>query len=106
MVGGLLVAALPAVEDADAGQRVGLGGTVIAVAGGAQRMGVDGQAFGDAGIEVTADRGGQPGGVAGPAVAGGVDGDRDQGGQLGIQPDPGGCQVSELGHGRGRARAR
>ena len=53
-----------------------------AAAGGFECVAEDGEAFGEvaATVKVTEEGGGQPGGVAGPAVVGGVPGDRDQGG--------------------------
>jgi hypothetical protein len=45
--------------------------------------------------------------MGGPAVGGGVFGDRDEGGALGFQPVPGSVRVSQIrggGPGRGDAR--
>src|SRR5258705_399189 len=88
VLGGLLVTALPHVNDAKIGQGVGFGGAVTRLAGGVPGVGVDAQRVGEvsAGIEVTEQGSGQPDGVSGPAVGGGVRADGDQVRSFGIQP--------------------
>jgi hypothetical protein len=102
---GLLVAALPPVDDAEVGQRFRFGGAVARVAGGVPGAGVDSDGLGvvAAGIEVAEQDGGQPGGVAGPAVGGGVHRDRDQAGSLAVQPGP---RRGRAGHRRGGVASR
>ena len=86
VLGGLLVTALPHVNHANIGQGVGFGGAVIRLAGGVPGVGVDAQRVGEvsAGIEVTEQGSGQPDGVSGPAVGGGVRADGDQVRSFGI----------------------
>ncbi|HEY5018946.1 MAG TPA: hypothetical protein VIJ82_05390 [Streptosporangiaceae bacterium] len=77
---GLLVAALPQVNTAEVGQGRRLGRAVADLPGRAAGMTVHGGRLPEvaAYIEITEQRGGQPDGMAGPAVPGGMHDDRDQ----------------------------
>src|SRR5215470_17847292 len=100
--GGLLVAALPPVDEAKIGQGVARGGAVTRLAGGVPGVGVDAQRVGEVstGIEVTEQGGGQPDGVSGPAVGGGVRADGDQVWSFSIQPGKRGGWVGQRWGGR------
>src|SRR5262249_54432628 len=75
---------------------------VTRLAGGVPGVGVDAQRVGEvsAGIEVTKQGGGQPDGVSGPAVGGGVRADGGQVWSFGIQPGKGGGRVGHRWGGR------
>ena len=82
VVSGLLEAALLPVGIADLVEGRCLGGAVTGAAGGIERVTEDGERprGSDRRAKVAGEGGGQPGGMAGPAVGGGVRGDRHQGG--------------------------
>ena len=98
------VAALVQVDEAQAGQGVGLGVTVADLCRGAAGVAVDDDGLGEvtAGVEVAEQGSGQPGGMAGPAMRGGVHGHGDQIGPLGVQPRPRRGQVLNGAAGRSR----
>src|SRR5580693_742385 len=88
VVGGLLVPALPPADDAEVGERHRLGGAVAEQAGRVVRAAVDRHRVSvvAARLQVPVQDGGQPGHVTRPALGGGVQRDRDQGGAFGVEP--------------------
>ncbi len=88
VVGRLLVATLPPADDAEVGERGGLGGAIADEASGLAGMAVNDHGVGmvPAGLKVAVQGSGQTGGVAGRAPHGRMHGHGDDGGSLGIKP--------------------